>query len=184
MQFGSVPSGRRGYTLGELLWVIVILGVLTALAIPRLDWMKYRLNAESRNMALQLTYAQRLAVSLQHNVQVTIDHGQRRLIVDEDANNDNTFSSNERRRVIQLDNGINFEKNGVANLPSPAPTNEVTVIVYRRDGSADQSGVIFLNTTRGVALSTNKDSRALEVARATGRATVYRYLNSTWVKGS
>ena len=184
MQFGSVPSGRRGYTLGELLWVIVILGVLTALAIPRLDWMKYRLNAESRNMSLQLTYAQRLAVSLQHNVQVTIDHGQRRLVVDEDANNDNTYSSNERRRVIQLDNGINFEKNGVANLPSPAPTNEVMVIVYRRDGSADQSGVIFLNTTRGVALSTNKDSRALEVARATGRATVYRYLNSTWVKGS
>ena len=184
MQFGSVPAGRRGYTLGELLWVIVILGVLTALAIPRLDWMKYRLNAESRNMSLQLTYAQRLAVSLQHNVQVTIDHGQRRLVVDEDANNDNTYSSNERRRVIQLDNGINFEKNGVANLPSPAPTNEVMVIVYRRDGSADQSGVIFLNTTRGVALSTNKDSRALEVARATGRATVYRYLNSTWVKGS
>lgn len=184
MQFGSVPSDRRGYTLGELLWVIVILGVLTTLAIPRLDWMKYRLNAESRNMSLQVTYAQRLAVSLQHNVRVTIDHGQRRLMVDEDANNDNNYSPNERRRMIQLEDGVNFEKNGVADLPSPAPTNELTLITYRRDGSADQSGVIFLNTTRGVALTTNKDSRALEIARATGRATIYRYLNSAWIKGS
>lgn len=185
MQFCSVRSDRRGYTLGELLWVIVILGILAALAIPRLDWMKYRLNAESRNMSLQLTYAQRLAVSLQHNVRVSIDHAARRLLVDEDANNDDTYSSNERRRVIQLDDGVNFEKNGVADLPAPAPTNEVTLIIYRRDGSADQSGVIFLNTIRGVALgAANKDARALEITRATGRATVYRYLNSAWVKGA
>ncbi len=184
MQLHSVRSDRRGYSLGELLWVIVILGILAALAIPRLDWMKYRLNAESRNISLQMTYAQRLAVSLQHNVRVTIDHGQRRLIVDEDANNDDTFTAGERRRVVQLDDGVNFEKNGVADLPSPAPTNEVTQIIYRRDGSADQAGVIFLNTVRGVAMSSNQDSRALEIARATGRATIYRYLNSTWIKGS
>ena len=79
---------------------------------------------------------------------------------------------------------VNFEKNGVADLPAPAPTNEVTLIIYRRDGSADRSGVIFLNTTRGVALGANKDARALEVTRATGRATVYRFLNSAWVKGA
>ena len=184
MQLRSVRPDRRGYSLGELLLVIVIVGILAALAIPRLDWMKYRLNAESRNMALQMTYAQRLSVSLQHNVQVTIDHGQRRLIVDEDANNDGNYSSGERRRMIQLEDGVNFEKNGVADLPAPAPTNEVTRLIYRRDGSCDQAGVIFLNTARGVALSLNKDARALEIARATGRATTYRYLNGAWVKGS
>ncbi|MEZ4457726.1 MAG: prepilin-type N-terminal cleavage/methylation domain-containing protein [Gemmatimonadales bacterium] len=116
MNLRSVAADRRGYSLGELLWVIVILSILTALAVPRLDWMKYRLNAEQRNIALQLTYAQRLAVSLQHNVQVTIDHGARRLIVDEDANNDGTFGSNERRRVIQLEDGVNFERGGVGDL--------------------------------------------------------------------
>lgn len=184
MQVHSLRGNERGFTLGELLWVIVILGILTAAAVSRLDWMKYRVNGEVRNMALQLSYAQRLAVSLQHNVQVTINHGTRRLIIDEDANNDGTYSSNERRRVVQLDDGVNFEKNGVADLPAPAPTNEVTVIVYRRDGTADQAGVVFLNTIRGVAASTNKDARALEITRATGRATTYKYLNSSWVKGS
>ena len=184
MQLRSVRSDRRGYSLGELLWVLVIVGILASLAIPRLDWIKYRINAEGRNMAMQMTYAQRLAVSLQHNVQVTIDHGQRRLIVDEDANNDGSYTSGERRRVIQLENGVNFEKNGVADLPAPAPTNELTRIIYRRDGSADQTGVIFINSARGVAMSANKDARALEIVRATGRATMYSYLNSTWIKGS
>lgn len=184
MQIGSLRSNRRGYTLGELLWVIVILGIVTAMAVPKLDWMKYRLNAEQRNIALQLSYAQRLSVSLQHNVQVTIDNTNKRLLVDEDANNDGTYSSNERRRVIQLEKGLNFSKNGVTDLPAPAPTNLLTTIIYRRDGSADQSGVIFMNTDRGVTAGTNNDARALEVTRATGRAITYKYLNGAWVKGT
>lgn len=184
MQLRSVPYDRGGYSLGELLWVIVILGVITALAVPKLDWMRYRLNAEQRNISLQLSYAQRLAVSLQHNVQVTIDNAQKRLIVDEDANNDGTYTPNERRRVVQLNQGLNFTRNGVTDLPAPAPTNILTMIIYRRDGSADQAGVIFMNTDRGVVLGTNNDARALEVTRATGRAVTYKYLNGSWVKGT
>ncbi len=183
MQIRAVLRDRRGYSLGELLWVIVILGVIAGLAIPRLDWMKFRVNAEARNTSLQLGYAQRLAVSLQHNVQVTIDHGTRRMIVDEDANNDGLYGANERRRVIQLENGVNFERNGVGTLPAPSATNELTRIIYRRDGSADQTGVIYLNTVRGVSLGTNNDARALEVIRATGRAFWYRKTATGWVKG-
>lgn len=183
MQRMSVDN-NRGYSLGELLWVIVIISIVAALAIPRLDWMKYRVNAEIRNVSLQLTYAQRLSVSLQHDVRVTLDHATRRLLVDEDRNNDGTYSSGERRRVVQLDDGVNFERNGVSALPAPLPSNELTTIIYRRDGSADQSGVVYLNTNRGVALSTNKDARALEVVRATGRAVTYSYVSGSWVKGS
>jgi len=183
MKIRSLRRDRRGYSLGELLWVIVILSILTALALPRLDWMKYRVNSEIRNVSLQLAYAQRLAVSLQHNVQVTIDHGNRRLIVDEDSNNDGVYASSERRRVVQLDDGINFEKNGVTNLPAPAPTNELTRVIYRRDGSADQTGVVFLNSNRGVNLGNNKDARALEIIRATGRGMRYKYVGSSWIRG-
>jgi len=183
MQWGSTVRDRRGYSLGELLWVIVILGLITAMAVPRLDWMKYRLDSEHRNLSLQLAYAQRLAVTLQHNVQVTVDNTARRLIVDEDANNDGTFSSNERRRVVQLDDGINFSRAGAPALPAPSPNNELARIIYRRDGSADQSGVIFVNTNRGVAAGNHKDVRALVIIRATGRAVTARYRDGAWIMG-
>jgi prepilin-type N-terminal cleavage/methylation domain-containing protein len=175
---------ERGYSLGELLWVIVIVSIIAALAVPRLDWLRYRVNAEARNVSLQLTYAQRLAVSLQHDVRVTIDHAQRRLLVDEDKNNDGSYGSGERRRVVQLDDGINFESNSVATLPAPSPTNELTTVIYRRDGSADQAGVIYVNSNRGVNLGHNGDARALEVTRATGRATIYSYSSGNWVRGN
>jgi len=183
MKVHSLFRDRRGYSLGELLWVIVILSILTALAMPRLDWLRYRVNGELRNMSLQLAYAQRLAVSLQHNVQVTIDKPNRRLIVDEDANNDGSYASSERRRVVQLDDAVNFARNGVPDLPAPAPTNELSRIIYRRDGSADMTGVLFLNTDRGVNLGNNNDARALEVIRATGRGLPYKYTGSAWIRG-
>lgn len=184
MQKFALRGSEAGYTLGELLWVIVILGVIAGLALPRLDWMRYRLNGELRNIQMQLTYAQRLAVTLQHNVQITIDQSQRRLIVDEDANNDGIFTANERRRVIQLDDGINFQRVGAPNLPAPAPTTVMSQIVFRRDGSVDQAGVVFMNTERGLNLGSPKDARALEIIRATGRAITYKYTPTGWIRGS
>ncbi len=182
MERRSLLRNRRGYSLGELLWVIVILSIIAGLALPRLDWLKYRLNAETRNVSLQLSYAQRLAVSLQHNVQVTIDHGNRRLVVDEDANNDGVFSVGERRRIVQLDDGINFEQVTAPSLPAPSPSNELTLIIFRRDGSADQNGVIYMNTNRAVNLNSATDARALEIVRASGRAYQYKYTSAGWLK--
>jgi prepilin-type N-terminal cleavage/methylation domain-containing protein len=184
MQPAAPHHRRTGYSLVELLWVIVILSVVAAFAFPRLDWMRYRLNGEVRNVQMQFAYAQRLAVSLQHDVRVTIDRGNRRLIVDEDANNDGVFDVGERRRVVQLDDAINFERVTAPDLPAPAPTNELTQVVYRRDGSADQAGVVFLNTTRGLNLSSAKDARALQIIRATGRAVSFKFLSGSWVRGS
>jgi hypothetical protein len=119
-------------------------------------------------------------VSLQHNVLVTVDVTNRHLVVDEDRNDDGTYQSSERRRVIQLDDGVIFGRNGVPDLPAPAPTNTLTTITYRRDGSASTSGVIFMNSRRGVNLGNNKHARALEVIRATGRAMWYSYVSGTW----
>lgn len=177
---------RRGFSMGEMLVVVAILGIIAALAVPRLDWTRYRINSEVRNVSMQLGYSQRLAVSLQHNVLVTVDGVNRRLSVDEDKDNDDIFEpgAGERRRVVQLDLGLNFARNSAPDLPAPSPANELTSIIYRRDGSASTAGVIFMNTDRGVAAGNNQDARVLEITRASGRATWYSYTSGTWKRGS
>jgi Tfp pilus assembly protein FimT len=175
-----LPRGEAGYTLIEALVILVIMSIIAGFAIPKLDWTTYRVNSEVRNMVMQLAYAQRLAVSLQHNVLVTVDPDARRLIVDEDKNNDGVYTSDERRRVIQLDDGVTFARNGAPDLPAPNPTTELTTITYRRDGSASSSGVIFMNSLRGINRGTNANSRALAIVRATGRAFWFSYASGTW----
>lgn len=177
-------AGRRGFSLTEMLIVIVMLSVLAALAFPRLDFMRYRVNADVRNVMMTLAYAQRLAVSLQHNVQVTIDPVNRQIRTLEDKNDDGTYSSDERIRGFSLSDGVVFDQNGAPDLPAPAATNVLTAVTFWRDGSANTSGAIFLNTTRGVARGTNEDARGLDIVRSTGRATWYTYTGGSWRRGS
>jgi prepilin-type N-terminal cleavage/methylation domain-containing protein len=177
-------ADERGFSLTEMLIIIVMLSILAALAFPRLDYMRYRVNGDARNVTMTLAYAQRLAVSLQHNVQVTFDPVTRQVRTLEDKNDDGAYSTDERIRNFQLSEGVIFSQNGVANLPSPAATNIVTQITFWRDGSSNTAGCVFLNTTRGVAKGNNEDSRGIDIVRSTGRATWYTYTGGTWRRGT
>jgi hypothetical protein len=53
-------------------------------------------------------------------------------------------------------------------------------LVFRRDGSASESGGLYLTTTRARLTATPQDARSIEVVRATGRAEWYRYDGSAW----
>lgn len=181
---GRPRAGQRGFTLIEMLIIIVMISILAAIALPRLDYMRYRVNADARNVMMTLSYAQRLAVSLQHNVQVTIDPVNRQIRTLEDKNDDGAYDPTERVRGFSLSDGVVFDPNGVANLPAPAATNVIWQVTFWRDGSANTSGVIFLNTTRGVAAGTNGDSRGIDIVRSTGRATWYTYTGGSWRRGS
>jgi len=174
----------RGFTLIQMLIVLVMLGILALLAVPKLDFMRYRVNADARNVMMTLSYAQRLAVSLQHNVQVTIDPVNRQIRTLEDKNDDGTYSSDERIRGFTLSDGVVFDRSGAPDLPAPAATNLLDAVTFWRDGSANTAGVIFLNTTRGVAKRTNEDARGLDIARSTGRATWYTYTGGSWRRGA
>ncbi|HEV8150187.1 MAG TPA: GspH/FimT family pseudopilin [Gemmatimonadales bacterium] len=173
-----------GFSLTEMLILIVMLSILASLAIPRLDYNRFRVNADARNVMMTLAYAQRLAVSLQHNVQVTFDASYNQVRTLEDANDDGLFTSNERVRGFQLTEGVVFSQNSVADLPAPSPTNLLTQVSFWRDGSANTAGVVYLNTRKGIARGDNEDARALEIARATGRTNWWTYTGGSWRKGN
>jgi prepilin-type N-terminal cleavage/methylation domain-containing protein len=89
-------KNRRGVTLIEVLVAIAMVAILAAIALPRLDIEGYKVSSAVREVTTTLTYAQRLAVSLQHDVRVSFDSSNNRLRVHEDTDNDGVMDNTER----------------------------------------------------------------------------------------
>lgn len=173
--------GTRGVTLFELLIVIVMIGILSAIAMSKLDWKRYQADASARGAMAELATAQRLALSLGSNVVVTLPDSGRMQIL-EDANNDGAASGGERMRTVPLDNGFYYAAGSAGSVPSPDDGTAVTSITFHRDGSADKSGTIYMH---GPGYDpTCAHCRAISIARATGRVVWYAYGSGAWKRAN
>ena len=65
-------SGAPGVTLLELMIAIVMIGILCAIGLTRLDWKRYQADSAGRGVMAELATAQRLALSLQSNMVITL----------------------------------------------------------------------------------------------------------------
>ena len=171
--------GTRGVSLIEMLIVMTVIGILAAISASRLDWVKYRADTVSRGAYGDLAQAQRTAVSLQMDVRITVD-GNSTLRIHEDANNNGTVDGGERVIGSTLDHGFVFGKGEMASLPAPADPTELTVLVFRRDGSASRSGTFYISSP--LSDPDCKYCRAVTVTRATGRPSWYSFVTGTWVR--
>jgi prepilin-type N-terminal cleavage/methylation domain-containing protein len=182
--------GNRGFTLVEMLMVVVIIGVLTSIVLPRIDFTRYRVDGAMQTAGLLLVSAQQLAVTRQHDVVVGFDEANASIRVHEDANNDGVIDAGERVRNRPLGDNVVF---GRATAPAYAiGSSDVTFtqtkaglpsVTFHRNGSASEYGGVYLTSKRAALGGLSKDSRLIEVERATGRTSWYRYLNGTWTKG-
>ncbi|NNG17046.1 MAG: hypothetical protein HKM89_11245 [Gemmatimonadales bacterium] len=185
-----ILTDRRGFSLAELVIIVVIMGLAAAIAIPQLDTESYKVNAAVRGVSTKLSSAQRLSVSLQHNVVVALDAGNNRLRIHEDANNNGTIDGAERVTSHPLEDGVTFGRGGAgAHTFGGAPINftrtqdGMPAIIFRRDGSASEYGGFYLITAKSMAAGEDHNVRAAEIVRATGKASWYRYGASGWTRG-
>jgi len=199
---GNHPTRRapspatRGVTLVEVLIVIVMMGIILTMAIPRLNLEGYKVSSAVRGVTASLSYAQRLAVSLQHDIRVAFDAPNRRLRVHEDTNNDGVIDPNERVTYTNLEEGVTF---GRGTAPAITYTNGVAgpntfnftqtqgglpVVTFRRDGTVSESGGFYLNTIKSLAQNNTGSVRAGEMIRSSGRVIWYSYATSAWVRGN
>lgn len=189
---GHPTPGRRGFTIPEMVVVLAIFSVLVVLVLPRLEFMRYRLDGSTRGIVAALVTAQRTAVKRQHSVVVAVDTVNRWVRVHEDRDNDGVVETGERVRQVVLDDGVRF---GVGGAPYRSAATSATVtftarqdglpaVSFHRSGSASEEGSFYLTSERAVRDSSyTKDARSIQVARATGRASWYYFDPPDWKQG-
>ena len=182
-------SRRAGFSLIEILMVIVLIGMVAMFAIPRLNFSGYRINSAVRGMTALVARAQRLAVTDQFNVNFLFDVPNNQVKIHEDANNNNAIDAGERVRVYPLGEGVVFGRNGApvrqyGGTPVSFTRTQggMPEIIFRRDGSASENGGFYITSATALNSSRPQDARSIEVIQATGRAEWYQYNGSAWIK--
>jgi Tfp pilus assembly protein FimT len=170
--------------------VVVLIGITVGIALPRLGLSRYQANAAARTVTGALSYAQRMAISQQADIQVAFDPAQRGIRVHEDRDNDRVMDPGERVTFTPLPEGTTFGRGTAAARPFGGAAIELVntqgglpVLTFRRDGTASEEGGVYLTTISGLASDRVTDVRSVEFSRATGRSIWFTYAAGTWKRG-
>lgn len=187
-EVAAARSARGGFTLIELVISMTLVGIVLAIALPRFDRSRMRVNSQSLALRNTLMVAQRLAVTRGYDVVVNFDTAQGLVRVQEDPDGDLVSDAGERVTVTQLEGEVTMRRGSAPVLATGrvrgvnfnGRQNGMPTVVFHRDGSASEAGVFYLTTIRSLGGSHATDGHAFELARATGRVQAYRYDGSQW----
>jgi len=189
---GSSLAGRHarnaGLTLIELLVALTIMAALSAIAIPKINTTRFRMDQSVALVRGTLQMAERLSVTKQFDVVVSFDLARNMVRILEDADNDAVVDAGERIVWKALEDGARFQApaQGVSGAASSAilGSNLQTVgglpsIIFRRNGAASSNLEVYLTS----AQNNPGDFRAVTVERAIARSAWFRHLNNQWKSG-
>jgi prepilin-type N-terminal cleavage/methylation domain-containing protein len=144
---GTWPRVHPGFSLTELLVVMVVASALAYVAVPAIEVVRFRMDGAARGAVAALVSAQRLAVMRQHDVVVTFDAANHRLRIHEDRDNNGLVGEGEPTRVVAFDDGVVFGIGDARGLDGDAAAVTFTemqaglpALRYIRNGSASEEG--------------------------------------------
>jgi prepilin-type N-terminal cleavage/methylation domain-containing protein len=174
---------RTGFSLIELLIVLVIMGVVAGLTVPKLTLSNYRVEAIAQQVRSVFQTAQRTSLTRQFDVIISFDTTRSELRIGEDKDNSGTIDATEIRiwRPTGQNEGNIFSippkrLDGTAATKSIVGSTLKSVdnypsITFHRDGSASSDAEVYMsNASRGVM-----QYRLVTLTRSTGRTEMYRY---------
>jgi Tfp pilus assembly protein FimT len=171
----------------EMLMVITIIGIVAAMAMPRLDYTRYRVDAGARLVSGALQQAARTAVQKQHDVIVSFDVATQQIRIIEDRDNQPATLTGERVTTRTLEEGVRFiddpsprvsSEYGGSLISKLSTTSGLPSVTFHRDGAASSAAEVYVTSARGNAA----DRRAVTITKATGRADMHRYSGTEWRK--
>ena len=179
-QNGKRGAARRGFSMIEIVIVLVMIAVIMRMALPRLNVGQYRADAAAQQVRSVFQTAQRTSLTRQYDVIVSVDTTQFALRIAEDVNNDGLIQNTEWKFWRPTGDGNTFAlpPKGVntASVSASVVGSQIKTItslpsvVFHRDGSTSSDVEIYIQNT----YKNRTDWRAVTVTRATGRTEVYR----------
>jgi len=187
----TIQNPRRGVTMIEMMIVVVLLSLVSALALPKINFAQFKTDDSVRAVRTALQTAQRLAITRQYDVIVSFDTTKQQIRMVEDLNNNYLIDAGERVTYTPLDQGVKFAAPGQGGVAGPVGaavvgTNVMSIgnmpsVVFLRSGSASSYIEVYLTANGNDGLT---EWRAVQVTQSTGRTVWYRWLATLWNKAS
>jgi prepilin-type N-terminal cleavage/methylation domain-containing protein len=175
-----------GFTLAEMLFVVVIVGIMTAMMTPLFSPGRWRADSAVQELAMTMNASQRLAVMRQHDVVLRFLLDERRVRIHQDTDNDGVEDTGEDVRVMELPETMGFGAGSVPQLPQGAgpvsfkAKNGMPTLVFHRNGSTNSTGAVYLRPLEGSLSNSPYAVRAVTVERATAEVRCYSFRTGSW----
>jgi prepilin-type N-terminal cleavage/methylation domain-containing protein len=189
---GSATIAERGFSLMELLIVLVIIGIMTAVAAPNIDIGRYRVESAMQTTGTLFLAAQRAAITSQHDVIILFDEDDDLIRILRDTDNDGVIDSDEIIRNYPLGENVTFGRGSTPSMPGwsgeaisfDGVIAGLPAVTFHRNGSSSEAGGFYMMSRNlGRNANASNSTRAIEIDRATGRTSWYRYAAGAWQRG-
>jgi prepilin-type N-terminal cleavage/methylation domain-containing protein len=169
---------RPGYTLMEIVVVLMLTGIVAALTYPKIDVGRYKADSVVTTVRSVMQQAQRASLVSQHDVIVTFDTEANEIRVAWDKNNNKVLDPGERVTNTKLSSGNKFAKpdmgvRGAVNAAVVGANVKMVeskpTVTFHRDGSLSSDLEVYMST-----IGSPIRWRAVTVVQATGRTDWYR----------
>lgn len=185
----ATARATHGFTVIELLMVVALISIMAAVAIPRINFNRYRADAAGRLVRTQLQTAQRNALTRQANVIASFDLTDNRIRTILDLNGNDAVDAGEKVDHRRLEEGARYATPTWAGPNGSTPGAAVvgsnlrtvagmTSVIFRRDGSASSDVEVYVTMRPAVA----EEYRAITLAQSTGRSELWKWNGTAWIR--